>query len=271
MARGNVRQQILGMQGMISGQKHGMYDFIYSTSTTKDPLYNIGDHVKLADGREFVYSKSAGACDSDLGVNFVADGYISYTTITTAASAGDRSMTVPAATHAALTADELRGGYINIFDAGTGYSQFYGIVGNDAADANLAFVIYLDGPLTYEVTTSDACEVYENPYSSLETSSGTQAYTKKAGIPAVYVSAANTYFWCQIAGFRFVSPQGGKLGAINEGNKGLNSAWWSDYGNVSDVETSMGVTVANARGSQLAGYVALGDADNIGPLIKLIG
>jgi hypothetical protein len=180
-------------------------------------------------------------------------------------------MTVPAATHAALTEDELAGGYIIIFDASTTGTEFRQILGNASASANAAFEITLDGELTQAVTTSDSCETYQNPYAALETANLGLANTAKAGVPASYVAAALTYFWVQVKGIRFVSPQGGKLGAIDEGNKGLGGGFWSDYGNVSDAETSLGVTVANARGSQYAGYVVLGDADNNGPLIMLTG
>lgn len=270
MAKGKQKRVILGTQSLVGHTEAPDWGFIYNTSLTKDPKWNLGDAVVLPDGREFVYSKSTEAIATGLGCNFTAAGYISYTTMTVAASAGDKELTVPAATHAALTADELRGGYVNIFDS-TGYTQFRQIIGNDAADSGAAFKIYLDGALQYEITTSDSIEVYQNPYAALETADAGLANTPKAGVPAANVAAASTYFWCQRRGFTFVAPQGGKLGAKNEGNKGLGGGFWSDYGNVSDAETSLGVTVANARGSQYAGYVVEGDADNIGPLLFLTG
>jgi hypothetical protein len=249
----------------------GSWGFLYRASTVKDAKWNLGDSVVTPDGREFRYAKSTEAIPSGLGCNFTAAGYIAYTTITTAVAAGEISMTVPAATHAALTEDELAGGYINIFDNSTGATQFRQIVGNASADANVAFVIYLDGELTEEVTTSDSCEVFQNPYAAIETANLGLANTPKAGVPATNVSAANMYFWVQVRGVNWIAPQGGKLGAKNEGNKGLGGGLWSDYGNISDFETSLGVTVANARGSQYAGYVVEGDADNIGPLFMLQG
>jgi hypothetical protein len=270
MSKSTNRVDYLGTAGLVQSASRGMWDFIYQTSTVKNAKYNIGDRVVLPDGREFRYAKSTEAIKSGLGCNFTAAGYISYTTITTAAAAGAISMTVPAATHATLTEDELAGGYICIFDNSTGATQFRQIVGNQAVAANLAFVIYLDGALTEAVTTADSCEVYQNPYAALETSDGGLASSPKAGLPATNVAAADTYFWVQVRGFSWTAPQGGKLGQ-KDNNVGLHGAFWSDYGNVSDVETSLGVTVANGRGSQYAGYVVEGDADNIGPLICLQG
>jgi len=260
----------LGEAGLVQSGSRGSWGFVYKTSTVKDPKWNLGDRVCLPDGREYRYAKSTEAIKSGLGCNFTYAGYISYTTITTAAAAGAISMTVPAATHATLTEDELAGGYINIFDNSTSATQFRQIVGNQAVAANLAFVIYLDGELTEEVTTSDSCEVYQNPYAALETSDGGLASSPKAGVAATNVAAADTYFWVQIRGVNWIAPQGGKLGQ-KDNNVGLHGGLWSDYGNISDFETSLGVTVANARGSQYAGYVIEGDADNIGPLFMLQG
>jgi len=271
MSKFTPRVDYLGMAGIVQSSSQGAWTFIYQTSTVKNPKWNIGDRVVLPDGREYRYAKSTEAIKSGLGCNFTYTGYISYTAFTTAASAGDTSLTVPAATHAALTKDELAGGYICIFDDSTSATQFRQIVGNDAAAENVAFDIYLDGALTQAVTTSDACEVYQNPYAALETADGGLANTNKAGVPATYVGAASTYFWCQVRGVNWIAPQGGKLGAVNEGNKGLGGGFWSDYGNISDAETSIGVTVANGRGSQYAGYVVTGDADNVGPLFMLCG
>jgi hypothetical protein len=261
----------LGEAGLVQGNVRGSWDFIYETSTVKDAKWNCGDKVTTPDGREFRYARSTEALITGLGCNFTYAGYTGYTTFTTTAAVGDRSLTVPAATHAALTEDELAGGYIVIFDNSTSGVEFRQITGNASASANAAFVIYIDGALTQEITLSDSCETYQNPYAALETANLGLANTPKAGLPASYVSAALTYFWVQVTGPCFVSPQGGKLGAKNEGNKGLGGGYWSDYGNVSDAETSMGVTVANARGSQYAGYVILGDADNNGPLFMLTG
>lgn len=243
------------------------YGFVFTTSTTQDERFAIGDIVILPDGRTYVYSKSAGACISGQGAEFTAAGYTAYTAFAVAAAVGDRQVTVPAATHSALTANELRGGYITIFDGSTNNVQFRRIVGNDAADANALFVAYLDAPLTEAVVAStSACETFQNPYAALQT--GTMNYNPKAGVPAVKVTAANTYFWCQISGMCWVAPQGGKLGTTEGGYCG---GLWSDVGNISDYNTSLGVTVAAGRGSQHAGFAVLGDADNIGPLFKLQG
>ena len=268
MAKGKARRTLLSHStGLVDGNAFGnSWDLIYRQSTVIDPGFAVGDHAVLPDGREFVYAKSVGACISGQGAEFTEAGYTVYTVFTTAAAVGDNEITVPAATHAALTEDELRGGYVCIFDGSTNNTQFRGIVGNAAVAADVAFVVQLDGNLTEAVTTSSACETYQNPYAALQT--GTMNYNPKAGVPAVKVTAANVYFWVQIRGFTWVAPQGGKLGTTEGGYSG---GLWSDVGNISDYNTSIGVTVATGRGSQHAGFAVLGDADNIGPLFMLQG
>lgn len=238
---------------------------IYRPETTQ--RFVCGTRYETWDGREFVYCKSSGACISGQGAKFGFSGYTAYTAFGIAASVGDTSVTVPAATHDALTEDYLAGGYICIFNGTDNDVQFRGIVGNDAAAANVAFVIYLDAPLdTAIVAATSACETYQNPYGSIATA--VNNYDKKAGLPACPVSATGYFFWLQRRGPSWAAPQGGKLGTT-EG--GYNGGLWSDVGNISDFATSLGVTVAGGRGSQYAGYAMCGDADNIGPLFMLQG
>lgn len=268
MARGKAQVDYLQSAGMVGAVDMPDWGFIYETSLVKDARWNIGDRVVLPDGREFRYAKSAGACISGQGCEFTADGYSSYAAITVAQIVGDKQVTIAAAVHAVLAKDELRGGYVIIWDGSTNNVQFRGIIGNDAAAADAAFVVYLDGPLTEAVVASTSCsEVFQNPYAALQT--GTMNYNPKAGVPAVKVTAANTYFWVQIKGLCFAAPQGGKLGTTEGGYCG---GMWSDYGNISDVSTSLnGATVPAGRGTQYAGFAVLGDADNIGPLFMLQG
>jgi hypothetical protein len=267
MAKGKAQVNYLHSEGMVGSVDGPDWGFIYETSLVKDAKWNIGDRVVLPDGREFRYSKSAAACISGQGAEFTYAGYTAYTAIAVAQAVGDKEVTVAAATHAALTADELRGGYIVIYDGSTNNTQFRGIIGNDSAAADAAFKVYLDGPLTEAIVAStSASEVFQNPYAALQT--GTMNYNPKAGIPAVKVTAANTYFWVQVRGMVWAAPQGGKLGTTEGGYCG---GLWSDYGNISDYNTSLGVTVASGRGSQHAGFAVLGDADNIGPLFCLQG
>jgi len=192
MARGKTKVNYLNRSGLVAHQDAPNWDFLYSVSTIKDPKWNMGDRVVLPDGREFRYAKSTGAAAlyASHGCEFTYTGYISITNFGVSASVGDKEITAPAATHAALTKDELRGGYVIIFDGASDYyTTVRGIIGNDAAASGAAFKIYLDAALTYAITAGTSkCEVYQNPYAALTVAS--DAAKPKAGVPAAYVSAS---------------------------------------------------------------------------------
>lgn len=238
------------------------WSFIYTTSLVQDQKWAIGDRVVLPDGREFRYAKSSAACISGQGAEFTSTGYTAYTAVAVARAIGDTDLTAAAATHAALTKDELRGGYVLIFDGSGNDVQFRGIIGNDAADANALFKIYLDGPLTAAVVAAtSATEVYANPYSGLRT--GSSVALAKAGVPAVNVTAANTFFWVQTKGPCWAAPQAG----ITAGQRG---ACWRHDGSLDTLDNGIEDDEANVS-SQYAGYAIAGSADGNGPLFMLQG
>ena len=265
MAKGKAKANYLGREGLVTYQSAPSWDFIYEVSATINPNYYVGDHVHLPDGREFVYGKSVGACGAGQGCEFTYTGYVSYTAFAVAGVIGDKSVTVPAATHAVLTEDELRGGYIIIYAAADDQCQFRGIIGNDAAVANALFKVYLDGPLTYAVTAStSAAEVFQNPYMALRKS--TEYSYAKAGVPASYVDAASKYFWVQKTGPCRVAPT-----TSNVGENGGLGCFWRHNGALEGAEIALAVTVPAADTSQYAGYCLTGSQAGNGPLFMLQG
>jgi hypothetical protein len=268
MAKGQNRAQYLGSAGYVIGQEHGLWDFLYEVSTTKNPNYNLGDRVVTPDGREFRYAKSAGnsAFYAAHGVAFSATGYTSYTAFGTSYAAGVREIECAAATHAALTTDALRGGYIIIFDGSSDYyTTTRQIVGNTSASANAAFTVQLDAKTTYAITAAtSACETYQNPWGSLELASA-NTYPK-AGVPAAYVSAAANYFWVQTKGLTWIAPQSG-VG----GSQGQHGCFWRHDGSLDKADTALATTVPAGSSSQYAGYVVEGSQSGNGPLFMLTG
>jgi hypothetical protein len=262
MAIGNWRRFLLGTAGYITGQKHGLWDFIYQTSLTKDSNYNIGDVVETPDGRRFVYSKSTSAIVSGYGAKFADDGVNAIATITTAVAAGERTITFPAATHDTVTADSLRGGYCVLYNGTNDNVQFRGILGNTAAITGVAFTINLDGLLVDALTTSSKIEVFANPYGALV--SDTDRVKPVAGLPAAPVAAANTYFWCQTAGFKWGTPSDPAIGLV-----GSNGLYWRHNGTLDGAVLALGATIGTYDSTQYAGYVVQGSQTGNGPLIKL--
>ncbi len=254
--------------GLVEGSAGGSsWGFIYQASLVKHPDYFVGDRVILPDGREFRYAKSSTVLNTSEACHFDQTGIIGYTAAVIAAAIGATSVIVPAAAHAALAVDELRGGYVTIFGSVSDGADmmFRGIVGNSVSANGAAVTLYLDGPLDVAIDTSSAYEVWQNPYQSLGHTSGSPALGK-VGPPAVYVDAASKFFWVQIRGPIFQNPQ-----ATLIENEGLGGNWRGD-GSLDAVATALGgLTIPDVSTTQYAGYRMVGDATNNGPLFMLQG
>jgi len=255
--------------------KKGIYEdqvpnmtFLYETSLTKSTEYDLGDRVILPDGREFRYARSGSACANAYGVHFTDSGHQAWTALSVAVTAGQRTLSIPAGTHAAVTKDELRGGYVLVFSpTGDLYTSVRGITGNDASDADVAYTVYLDADLLYAFpAATSAVEVYANPWASVRSGGTFQAF---AGLPASYVSATLTYFWVQTKGVCWPVP-GPALGVPNGTAEGQFSGYWAANGIVVRGNVALaGVTVPSANSDQRAGFVIAGDQENNGPLFHL--
>jgi len=267
MAKGKVQVNYLGQESQITSMDAPDYDFLYECSSVKDAEHNIGDRVILPDGREFRYAKSTGsnALYAAHGCGFTYTGLVSYTAFATSHAVGSKEITIPAATHAALTKDELRGGYVIIFDGASDYATTVRqIIGNDASTANTAFNVTLDAAITNAIVSgTEAAEVYRNPYAALDIAASDKPV---AGLPATYVSAAAQYFWVQVKGICWVAPQTG----VGDAN-GQEGAFWRHDGSLDEADTALATTVPAGSSSQYAGHVVTGSQSGNGPLFNLLG
>ncbi|MBE3045980.1 hypothetical protein IMZ48_26265 [Candidatus Bathyarchaeota archaeon] len=247
-----------------TGADAGGYDFIYETSTVRNPAYYPGDAVVLPDKREFTYAKSAAAIATNLGCNFTSAGYTAATVAAISYAIGAREITIPAQTHAALTADELRGGYVIIgMQGGTTSVHVRQIVGNDASVLDVAFKVRLDAPLSVAITAATTyIETFQNPYAAIGQS--TTSTLPRAGRAATDVSAASKYFWVQTKGVTWASPQTG----VGADNGGITACWRED-GSLEKTETAFAVTVAASDTCQIAGFCIEGSTAGNGPLFYL--
>jgi len=263
MSKGKAIVKYGGRTGIVHSRTAPDYSFVYETSTVKNPEWNLGDKMELPDGRIFRYSLSTGVLKTELACKFTDAGIVPYTAFTTAAALGATEITCPAATHVLQAEDQLRGGYVVILLSGA--VQFRGIIGNDATAADVAFKIYLDGPLDTAVTTSSAIEVYGNPYRFLNSNLDPNG-NGFAGAPAVAVSAAAMYFWVQTNGPIFLNPQS-TMTATNEATSG----YFRHDGSLEALATALGATIPAFDTSQIAGYRMAGSYTGNGPLFMLQG
>ena len=254
-----------GNKGIYGGRVPSL-GFLNYVSTTAQPGWNVGDVLDLPDGRQFRHAKSLGsnAIKPQLGCNFTEAGHQAYTSIAVAKAVGVSAVTIPAGTHDAVTKDELAGGHLIHFENTVDGDITYGITGNDAADADVAYVAYLDQPLALAMTTSDAVEVYSNPWLTMD--QGNTVILPRAGASVTYVSAAENYFWIQTKGVKHVSPQ-----LLVGGDNGGMMAMWRHDGSIDNVEDALAVTVNGSITCQPAGVVISGSAAGNGPLINLSG
>lgn len=241
-------------------------DFLSYVSTTAQEGWNIGDGVELADGSVYRHclSDGTGVIEPDQGCHFTDTGLISYTTFAVTAAVGENEITVPAATHVLQAEDQLAGGYAVIFNGSADDDCTYGIVGNDATAADVAFKIRLDRGVNPAVTASSAIEVYINPYRAI--SQASSVVLPYCGCAVRKVSAAANYFWVKTRGPVFCSPQSG----VGADNGGLQVRWRHD-GSLQKGETAIGGTVPAADTNQVAGYVLAGSQSGNGPLTVLTG
>ncbi len=271
MAKGKAKVNYPHRAGLVGHSTAPDWGYIYEASLEKSDKWNIGDHVVLPDGREFVYSKSIGACVSGQGCEFTATGaiygypiatYAKGVSVVTIADSGSTTLL----THAAAFAkDVFRGGYYLSHDHPVGDSdaQVRGIIGNDYSAINGVLKLYLDGPLHKAVSTDEFTEIFENPYAAIRTS--TSSSLANAGVPAVEVAATLTYFWVQISGPCFIAPQS----TVIDNQVGC---FWRNDGSLQDAATAYDVnTGTGAIGSQYAGHRLLGDYAGYGPLFMLRG
>ena len=237
----------------------GNYPDIYETGTTK--LYPIGTRLELPDGRVFRYALSSGACYAGQGAAFVYDEAVGYTTIGTTAAIGALEVDITAATHDALTKDELAGGYIIIYGSSNADVQFRGILGNNTSGSGLAIAgVELDGPLVVAVTgASTGCELFYNPYSSIALVAAEGQALSKAGVPACEVAASGSYFWLQTWGPCWIAPQ--NTGFQAEANQ--RQAIWRHDGTIQASEHGDAYDTTQTAGFLITeGYTA-------GPLFML--
>ncbi len=260
MSKGRAIVKKVGGEGIVGYETAGQYDFLYRTSTSIDPAFDIGDSAELADGRVFRYARALTECHSAHGCEFTYTGLTSYTAFGVAYAVGAREIISPAATHDALVRDELKGGYIIIFDGvDDSDTTVRGIIGNDASAENAAITLQLDAAIHTAITAgTNASEVYRNPFAALK--DGASASKPKAGIPAANATALQ-FFWVQTTGISWAAPQG----TVINNNTGV---YWRHDGSV-EAEIATGSKSAGVNSTQYAGFLVAGNYAGNGPLLTL--
>ena len=215
----NSRSGIRGTQiqgNVIYLQGPNMGAEIYEADTS--PRVPVGTRLVAGDGRVFRYAKATTEVDNqNFGLKFygqLADG-IGYTAPLQTQAIGDTTIRVDAGGAAAVTLDELKGGYILIHTHTPEDNQFRMITGNTLADSDGYTTITVDGPWTIAIATTFGTETLQNPYNNVRIKVSAHGegdhYSSVAGIPVCKTTAANQYLWLQTWGPIWINPKGTSL------------------------------------------------------------
>lgn len=199
MAHGLTNDLVYG--GLETGQS--ALQELYTKQLTKNCA--LATRRVTWDGRVFKYSKSAGACYTGRGAAPSQARAISGNCAAAVLSGAD-TITFAAQT---FDADELKGGFISIFGNPGGAPNdadcpFRRILSNTAC-AGTTLTITVEHAFDRAIDDAQFCEVYYNPYAEL--SKPTAGNVSYLGVPNVYVSAADYYFWLQTWGECWITPQ----------------------------------------------------------------
>lgn len=229
---------------------------IYTSETTQRYVY--GTRYITWDGRVYKYMLlTTGGSVSYHGVAGTLSAQTTYTTALVG-TAGDRSYTVTDATEVAE--DSLAGGMIQLYKATIDNSTSIHIVGNDAGNAT-NIRLYLEFPLSANMTASDSVEVFENQYRAV--SEATNSTGPWLGIACVTAATTNN-IWSQTWGPALVSPGNTTL---DDAAADERQTFWMANAVIGEVDGA-GITAAK---NQAAGYIwNAGTSDIAGPMIYLL-
>jgi len=230
---------------------------IYTNETTQRYIY--GTRLMTWDGRVYKYCNAVAQVYNYWGAHAYENAAAGYTVLPAGASAGDRQQLV---TLGSRGLDDLAGGYIAIFDASaTTTTYLFGIAGNDTIATNTTLT--LDHPLPFTTTTSDYCEIFENPYR--ETKAHAAGICPVVCVPAMSAAAGYKY-WGQTYGPAYISPTNA---TIDDPTASEHTVYFSYEGTTGGlIEAAVGSSEA-----QHAGFILNADISTAGsiagPLIML--
>lgn len=233
---------------------------IYNIDSTQK--YEIGTALQTPDGRVFYYSSTTtGGVTAGYGAFITATLPMAYEALHANAAAGDMRILV---TQGSIGANDWKGGYIVMGHSAGATTQNRYILSNTATDDDTHVWVYLDGPLTVALTTSEGFEIMPNPYKAVSVSSN--EYSGVAGVPAV-TAATGKYVWLQTWGPLWVVPGGSGTPGSTEAER---TVYFVGDGSINgDVGLVAPTTEPERR--QVAGYIMQRDSSGAGgpPFVML--
>lgn len=217
-------QPIYGPAGEPQDKSGDSVDYPYLGVWTAETTqrYVLGTRYITWDGRVYKYSYAIAAVLSSQGCKRAQGQACNWSALASTSEVGsyEVNITVGASepgtsaygtTSSIFLKDKLAGGYVALFDPGTGVSSTRGIVGNDGRSGTGTLKLYIDSPIHIKLTSVDAAEVMTSPYYNLMYKNS-ESGSAVAGI-ATLAAQAEDYFWAQTWGPCFVTsaPNHGKV------------------------------------------------------------
>lgn len=231
----------------------------YTVESTQRYVY--GTRYLTWDGRVYKYYNAEAPTFPSNAAQRVpgASACSVYVNAGTVTQIGDRSL-LWTTQGAARVEDDLAGGHIIIYDKlPSDVASNRSIVGNDASSGTTT-KLYLEYSLEFaiEITTPDAMEVYENPYSDLQRAAAGYQYTPFMGLPT-RSAAAGQKGWIQTWGKAVMQPESG----VPAPGANQRELVFTEYGTAAlDADF-------NATGYQRAGHILTVGTACYGPYIML--
>ena len=171
--------------------------------------YDIGTRYVTGDGRVYRYAKAAGTLIPGQGCMPPAKQLVAYRSIAAVVTAGSNVVSLTITTDDGATGviatNELKGGYIVIFDAtSTNLSTNRMIVSNVATTGAGTLTLTLDDGVPLALTTSDFGECMASPYKDIVVAAS--EVRGVVGIPCV-AATSGQYLWIQTWGVCWIATQ----------------------------------------------------------------
>lgn len=142
----------------------------YTVDSSDDTIcrYRFGQRLIYRDGRTFVFAGNDGTADLPGNLYQAPAPGANYDELVTAAAAVGASSITPTNGATAITANQFKGGYLNVEDdAGEGYAYRIESHAADAGSGAVAFTLDADDKVVVALTAASTTGLTEDPFNNV--------------------------------------------------------------------------------------------------------
>lgn len=269
MAHGIENDMIYG--GLIAGQTS--VQNLYVSQTTQNCL--VPSRRVTWQGEVYKYCRTPLAVGCTMfGLKFGYElgdgGGVAYTAPLAKVLAGNNTIRVDAGGAAAVTEDQLKGGYIIIHTHTDYHHMCMRITGNTLADGSGYTTITVEQAWPIDIETAYGVEIMPNPYMGMVSRPGPSSdnpvagdhYTSVGGMPLVKSTAVNSFHWMKTWGPHWVNP----LTPVGDTQTVDRRTVFFDYeGQLTQVSPAVTTSMM-----QIAGFIINSEVTAVGPPLIML-